>query len=255
MLKTLQLHKINPTHFVIGALAFLFGLNIYLSSIISITFMYQLIVVAGTMLTIELSIHFLKEQKRFFITNAAISSLIIAGIMDDQTPILYLVAMGAIASLSSELLRTNNRPIFNPAAFSLVLAALANTSIHYIWWINNPMVIVLPLSFLLITLTNKWHTILGFVAPLLLVYIYQNLSRDGLMINLINHIYALAFFVGVMLIEPRTSPIYKNDQYIFGLVVGISYIFLVQYTRNALLIALLFGNVTALISNKLKLKS
>ncbi len=249
----LSIIKINPVYFLITALIFLFLFNIYLSPIISINSIYQLIIITGTMLILELSIHFLKKQRRFFFENAIISSLIITGIISEQTPIIYLFLIAAIASLSSEMLRMDNRPVFNPAALSLILTSWINPSLNYIWWINHPSAIVIPLICLIIVFTHKERIVFSFLAILLTTHIAKNLNNPELISIFINTIYSLAFFTGVMLIEPKTSPINNKNQYIFGSAVALFYILLNNNINHALLVALIIGNTIALILNKITL--
>ncbi len=215
--------------------------------------LYQFIIVLGAILICETTIHFLKGYHLILYSssNGFISAMIISLLLPPrQVPVLALILIGVITSLSSEFIRHQNRPIFNPTALALIITSFIYSSLAYIWSPNAFLAPTVLLSIIVITLSNRWHLVAGFCAPLLiagLVNIFQsnNYSTFNLLVGAI-------FFMGIMLIEPRSSPLNTHGQVFFGIIIGLSYLFLnSEQLKNPLLLALLIGNIAVPLLNNL----
>ena len=117
-------------------------------------------------------------------------------------------------------IRFHNNPIMNPVAFSLIFTGLIVyliPSIDFVfisWWGASfagiiGTLILLPVILYVGYAFKKFPTIIAFILTLGLIIIVNQ--------ELLEQILSLLFFVGVMLIEIKTSPIKIKEQIIYGI--------------------------------------
>ena len=143
-------------------------------------------------------------------SSAVISGLIIALVLQPGV-LWYVPVFAALAAIGSKyLLRIDGRHIFNPAAFGLMLSAII-FGVYFFWWGAPGTTLVILLGSAITLRYRRLHLILPFLSLQLLIMTvyYGSLSVAALMVNY--------FFVFVMLIEPKTSPVKKRGRIIYGL--------------------------------------
>jgi len=155
-----------------------------------------------------------------------ISVLILFLLFDSLTPGWIFLLLGSATEVGQRFLRFPTGPVLNPAALSVVLISLFTGSLPT-WWATNFGYRIIELMSVAAVLT---FVIAGYVAykyrKLWLVGAGAMAAAVGSLLILNNSpIYmlvdgTLAFFLLVMAIEPKTSPIIKREQVLFGGAVG-----------------------------------
>lgn len=199
--------------------------------------------------------------------SVCISALIIALIVtpvapDDLAGLGFLALVSAWAMASKYLIAIDKRHLFNPAAFG---AALMSIVFHrpVSWWVGDYAILVpvLVLGGVLILSRLRYYEMLGSFAIVALglavangglssfAEVAQSLSRMG--------IHSMFCFFGlVMLTEPRTAPLGRWRQIVYGALVGLlfspfTHIGSYYFTPEA---ALLCGNLFTFFSNKRRVR-
>lgn len=158
-----------------------------------------------------------------------ITGLIIALILSINTPWPYVAGTAAIAILSKHLLVYKKKPIFNPAAFGLLVSILLFQT-EQSWWGafgDLPawmMIFILIGGYMITEKVNKFpqvFTFLGTFFMLLLVmgYFHTGDAADALRPPFIN---AALFFGFFMLTDPPTSPAKYKNQVAFGFITAVA---------------------------------
>jgi Na+-transporting NADH:ubiquinone oxidoreductase subunit NqrB len=195
--------------------------------------------------------------------SACISGLIIALIITPASPgdlaaTGFLVLVSAWAMASKYIIAGGKRHLFNPAAFG---AALMGIAFHRAvsWWIGDNAVL-LPLLVLggAIILTRLRYT--GMLAAFALVVLGISVAHGNLSglagvthsLSMIGIHSMFGFFGLVMLTEPRTAPLGRWRQIVYGALVGLlfspfTHICSYYFTPE---VALLCGNLFTFLSNK-----
>lgn len=136
----------------------------------------------------------------------------------------YAVFAALWAMAAKYLLTLGRRSIFNPAAFGVVLAAMALGS-SVSWWIGGSLY-VLPLVLaggLLIMIKMNVTEMLGAfaAAALLTVAVTSPIANALKSVSDIALHSMFFFFAFVMLTEPRTAPLGRVNRLIYGALVGV----------------------------------
>jgi Na+-transporting NADH:ubiquinone oxidoreductase subunit NqrB len=199
--------------------------------------------------------------------SVCISALIIVLIVTPVAPgdlaaVGFLALVSAWAMASKYIVAIDKRHLFNPAAFA---AALMSLVFHrpVSWWVGD-YAILLPLLVLggaLILARLRYHEMLGSFAVVALglavahgnlsslADVAQSLSRMGL--------HSMFCFFGlVMLTEPRTAPLGRWRQVVYGALVGLlfspfTHVGSYYFTPE---VALLCGNLFTFLSNKRRVR-
>lgn len=181
-----------------------------------------------------------------------ITTLILFLLFDSLLPWWVFLLLGAITELSQYFLRTPMGPVFNPAALGGLLVAFLGYFPS--WWGVNPVPRISLFGAEISVLA--WITALG---AAYVVYRYRKLPVAGSALVALGLSYALLFqtnptyillegtllfFIFVMISEPKTSPVVKRDQYIYGALAGILFsVGLYFHFVEASFIALLVANL------------
>jgi len=199
--------------------------------------------------------------------SVCISALIIVLIITPSAPndlaaAGFLALVSAWAAASKYIVAIDRRHLFNPAAFS---AALMSVAFHrpVSWWVGDYAVLLplLALGGVLILTRLRYFEMLGSFAVVALglsaahgslsgfADVAHSLSRMG--------IHSMFGFFGlVMLTEPRTAPLGRRRQIVYGALVGLlfspfTHIGSYYFTPE---VALLCGNLFTFFSNKRRLR-
>lgn len=191
------------------------------------------------------------RNRRFTVTESSvISGLIIGYVLASDQPrwIFLLASISAIGS--KHIIRIEKKHLFNPAAFGIFLAIiLFGTQTQwkgtYLWYI------LVPAGLYFVYKIRKPEVIIGYGLASLILFGAQAVMQK---INLLNMFgYLSYFYIFVMLIEPKTSPIKPLGKLLFGVGVAILvFIFTEMRAKfDAELCALLAFNSTVPFLNKL----
>ncbi len=220
-----------------------------------------LISVAGAVI-IDLLLMYAKEKKTYFPESGIISGLIIALVLSVELRNWYvLVIAGAIAMLSKHFIVFEQRHIFNPANFGLLLAiALFGSRAAQTWWGASIHFSFFLIGLIILYRLSRFHQWIPFIATVIVLSIAHHFltkNPQNAFVYAMQVITGLLFFSFIMLMEPVTSPQTRKGRMIFGFMVAIIYFFAfnsnIYVLQNySLLGALAFGDLLVPLLNKIK---
>mgnify|MGYP001603795473 FL=1 len=169
---------------------------------------------------VDYGANFLRKQTHFP-TTAVISALIIGIVLTANVWITALAAIVAI--LSKHIIRFKGRHIFNPANFGVLITLLIFNS-YQTWWGATNYVAVIVLGLVIAYKMRRFHLVISFLAvnfilTLLETFILNSDLSAFLSGYLMNG--TMLFFVFVMVMEPKTSPIRRQGRIIFAAMAAI----------------------------------
>ncbi|MBU0548221.1 MAG: RnfABCDGE type electron transport complex subunit D [Candidatus Omnitrophica bacterium] len=146
--------------------------------------------------------------------SSVISALIIGFVLASDNPWWIIVLASLFAISSKHLIRFNKKHVFNPAAFGIFLSILlfgANTQWKgtFFWYI------ILPIGLYFTYKIRKLELIIGYLITALGLFGIQAVLNKVLLINIFG--YLSYFYVFIMLIEPKTTPIKPLAKLAFGI--------------------------------------
>lgn len=214
-------------------------------------------VFVGVILDVILCI--IGKRKRIFPDGALITGLIIGLILGTTTPWTVVGATAAIAVLSKHILRYKKQPIFNPAAFGLLLSILLFQT-EQSWWGSFGDLPAWTIAFLLIggyivaSRVNKFPQVFMFLGiTFALFFVMGQLhvgdAQDALRPPFVN---ATLFFAFFMLTDPPTTPAKAKDQVAFSVIVAVvgTVVYALFGGLTYLFIGLLIGNLFHLVKKR-----
>jgi len=197
--------------------------------------------------------------------SVSISALIIVLIITPPSPthltdVAFLVFVSAWAMASKYMVATRKRHIFNPAAFAAVLIGIGfNHTVS--WWVGDYAVllpVIIAGGALMLTRLRYYEMVTAFAVVVLGTSVaYGDLTLAGVGRSLsVMGIHSMFCFFGlVMLTEPRTAPVGRWRQIVYGALVGLlfspyTHIGRFYFTPE---IAIVCGNLFAFFSNRRRL--
>lgn len=171
--------------------------------------------------------------------------------------IIFIIA-AILAMASKYLLAPYGRHIFNPAAISVVIIALALGQ-YASWWVGTAeMVPIVILGGILVVRKMRrgneiWTFVATVLALLIIIFIVRGNSVPQVYVILKSTLFSSAFFffTFVMFTDPMTSPINKKSQFYFAIAVAIFYVTPQLRFFGVSLVpefALCFGNIFSYLS-------
>ena len=152
------------------------------------------------------------KMKLTSIHSAMISGVIIALLLAPGTDltIIWFASFTAIASKKLFQLQ-NGKHIFNPASFGLLLTTVfLGNKINW-WGLSSPYIIIVLGGIILYRLNR-----LSLVFSYIIFRCIGVLAFNGLDFSIENLMLHNLFFAFIMLIEPKTSPFKRKEQWIFA---------------------------------------
>lgn len=233
MQRTLRIPKVQM--FLALFLIFLVGLWHYKSFLFFQTYFLAVI------FTVSFDLLFLKIRKiNFFPPYAALVTGSIIGLITSPNIAWYQLALVcALAMVSKNFIRFDNKHVFNPAAFGVLFSHIFFGQIVSWWgasWFGfTPLALILLLPvYVSAYKMRRWKNIIAF----LLVYHLLNIN-NGLVFDP-----TVIFFAIVMLPEPMTTPSRTSYQLLFGIFIAVMARFLnLSFLPDVFVPALLLGNL------------
>ena len=161
------------------------------------------------------------------IESVYITALILILIVDPTGPVAnlwFFFWVSVLAMASKYIFALHNKHIFNPAAFAVVVTALAiNQSAS--WWVSSVYLapIVLTGGLALVKKIKRFDMIISFfVVSIIFILFYGFLKETSLILSIKNtFIYTpILFFAFVMFTEPATTPPMRFQRIAYGVAVG-----------------------------------
>ena len=191
------------------------------------------------------------QNKKFSVSESSVvSALIIGFVLASDNP-WWVISLASLFAISSKhLIRFNKKHIFNPAAFGIFLSILffgANAQWEgtFLWYI------LLPVGLYFTYKIRKLELITGYLITALGLFGIQAVLNKVPLIIIFG--YLSYFYIFIMLIEPKTTPVKPLARLIFGMgVAGLIFIFIQAQVRfDSELAALLILNLFVPLLNKI----
>jgi Na+-translocating ferredoxin:NAD+ oxidoreductase RnfD subunit len=193
---------------------------------------------------------YLKDKKLTISESAIISGLIIGFVLASDSRWWVIFAASLLAISSKYLVRINKKHIFNPAAFGIFLSILlfkADTQWKgaYLWYI------IIPAGTYFIYKIRKVELVASYLVAALGLFAIQALLQNTPLGNIFG--YLSYFYIFIMLIEPKTTPLKPKGKIIFGISVAVVIFILTEagISFDVELAALLLLNMFVPFLNKL----
>ena len=206
-------------------------------------FLLALFVSVSTTVMTDGIIHFAKKKRWILSDSSAITGLIIAFVLTSKQPWYLIVIAGVLAIASKHLIRFKKKHIFNPAAFgilvtTIVLSATTQWKGTYQWYI------LIPVGVYFIYRIRKMPLLVSYAVTALGIFALQALMQGVRITNIFG--YLSYFFIFVMMIEPKTTPITSFGKIVFGIIIALGIFILTEIGApfDVELCSLLIGNVT-----------
>jgi len=198
----------------------------------------------------ETALIYLKTRKIALTESSIISGLIIGLVLSSDNPKWIIAFASLSAILSKHILRINQKHLFNPAAFGIFLAVLlfgATTE----WKGTYAWQIVVPFGLYFVYKIKKFEVILGYALAALGLFALQAIAQKVPLLNIFG--YLSYFFIFIMLIEPKTSPLKPQGKILFGMAAGVLIFALTErgIKFDAELCALLSANASVPLLNRI----
>ena len=205
----------------------------------------QFLIAPASAVFFELIFRRLSGRTPYDVRSALISGLIIALVLQPGAA-LYIPVFAAFAAIGSKYaIRFDSRHVFNPANLGLLLSG-ALFGAYFFWWGAEVTWLVILLGALIALRYRRLHLVLIFLAVQFLVLgiHFRSLGAAALMINY--------FFVFVMLVEPKTSPIRKNGRLVYGALTSLiaSLLIIPGAAFDPWLLSLFIANITVPLINR-----
>ena len=176
-------------------------------------FVLSLAIAVVSAVALETGILYFKTKKVQFTESSVITGLITGFVLSSDELWWKCVFAAAAAILSKYLIRLRGKHIFNPAALGIFLSTVilgAGTQWKgtYLWYI------VVPCGLYFAYALRKTGVVIGYALVSFLLFGTQALLQKVAPWHLFG--YLSYFYIFVMVIEPKTSPAKKAEQYAFG---------------------------------------
>ena len=229
----------------------LFGL--YLSFINrDAQFLFALLAAVISAAAVDTALAYLKTKKPEVTESSLISGLIIGFVLSSDSP-LWIICLASIVAIGSKhLVRFKGRHIFNPAAlgiFSVIILLGATTYWKgtYLWYI------LVPAGLYFSSKIRKLEIIFSYFLASLILFGGQAIMQKVNPLNVFG--YLSYFYIFVMAIEPKTTPVTFLGKIVFGTLLAAVIFVLTQagVKFDAELCSLLVLNAAVPVLNKLNL--
>ncbi len=207
------------------------------------------IIAVLTTTILDLFVEYFKSKTWIFPYSALISGLFIGGLLTQNLNWYIYVLAGIIAILSKHLIKFQQKHIFNPANFGVLLVSIIFNASHT-WWVSSPLILVLIFGIFIIWHLRRFDLALSFLVSYYLINsiieLLQGAQIQEIYYTIINGS-VIFFFSMYMLIEPKTNPIQRNQRIVYGILVSVLFIglhFLIP--QHDLPLALAIGNLSGI---------
>ncbi|MBE3570879.1 MAG: RnfABCDGE type electron transport complex subunit D [Bacillales bacterium] len=193
----------------------------------------------------------IEKRKRITVDGGIITGLIISLVLSTAAPWYQVMVATFFAIISKHIFIIHYKPVFNPAAFGLLISFICFSS-EQSWWGGMSLLPIWCLSLILIggyfitKKVNKFPQVLTFLGVYFLLFVLCHLfhltsAREVFRPPLLNSTLFMAFF---MLTDPPTSPAKYKDQIFFSMIAATTSVFLYIMVGGLsyLLIGLLLAN-------------
>jgi len=214
------------------------------------TFLFTTLVAVISALAIEALVLYLKTKTLQITESAIITGLIAGYLLSSDEAWWKFVFASFMAILSKHLIRFQKKHIFNPAALGIfstitLLGASTQWKGTYLWYV------IVPFGLYFAYQLKKTEVVIGYAIISLLLFAAPALLQRVPLGNIFG--YFSYFYIFVMVIEPKTTPLKTMGKYLFGAGTAALIFILTQagVKFDAELFSLLAMNATVPLLNRL----
>jgi len=184
------------------------------------------------------AIEYLRTKTWRISDSGLITGLIIAMVLAPNSSLPLAGLLSVLAIASKYILRINNRPVFNPAAFGLMIGVLFFKAVLGWWGDYYHILTIIAGSILLTNYTGHWKMIFAFLANLSILILGRALISGSSVIDQLYLIVSISsFFIFFMLTDPKTSPLLPDKFIVFGTLAAVGSFISVIFLPSALFVA------------------
>ncbi len=198
-----------------------------------------ILVAVLTALMLDILIGKFRKKNFKFPYSAVISGLIVGSIVSFESPLYVPFLAATVAIISKHALKYKIFHIFNPAALGLLVSFIVFSKSDS-WWATVPM--LMPFLLIIAWKIKKLHIALSF----LIVFVVLTYFTDNIRLQSFGDLLGLPFyFAAIMAVEPKTTPVARSQQILFGVSLSVL-LFLLAFVARipyALFISLLAMNL------------
>ncbi|MFA5300766.1 MAG: RnfABCDGE type electron transport complex subunit D [Lutibacter sp.] len=213
-------------------------------------FLFVILIAVISAVAIEACLSYFKTKILQISESAIITGLIIGFVLSSDGQWWKFMLASFVAIISKYLIGFKKKHIFNPAAFGIFftiifLGAFTQWRGTYAWYI------LIPFGFYFAFKLKKIEVAIGYIIVSLVLFVAQAFLQKIHLGNIFG--YFSYFYIFVMVVEPKTTPLKPLGKYIFGGAVAVL-IFVLTETGvgfDVELLSLLAINVTVPLLNKL----
>lgn len=178
-----------------------------------IAFLVTTFVATISAIAIDSSFIFLKEKKFKINDSSIISGLIIGFVLYSRQPLWIFLLASLFGIGSKHLIKIKGRHLFNPAAFGIFIttiffAAPTQWKGTFLWYILVPFGVYFSYKI------SKLQVLTGYFLTTLFLFGAQALVQRVPLLDIFG--YLSFFYIFVMVIEPKTTPVKPPGKLIFG---------------------------------------
>ncbi|MDD5449377.1 MAG: RnfABCDGE type electron transport complex subunit D [Candidatus Omnitrophica bacterium] len=217
------------------------------------SFLLAVLTAVISALAVEASVLYLKTKTFRITESSVITGLIIGFVLSSGEVWWKFVFASTLAIFSKHLIRFRKQHIFNPAAFGIFLSMILSGAYTqwrgtYLWYI------LVPFGLYFTQKIKKIEVVTGYAIISLVLFGMQALLLKVPLGNIFG--YFSYFYIFVMIIEPKTTPLKPAGKYLFGAgIAALIFILTEAGVRfDAELLSLLAMNATVPLLNKIPLK-
>lgn len=212
-------------------------------------FLFTALIAVISAASIESLILYSKNKKFTLSDSAVISGLIIGFVLANDEPWWKFVLASLLAIGSKYLIRVKKKHLFNPAAFGIFLVTLflgAETQWRgtFVWYI------LVPFGLYFTYRIQKLQLVLAYFLTAVVLFATQAIAQKTSLLLIPS--YLSYFYLFIMLVEPKTTPMRNFGKIIFGTSVAALIFILIQHGAqfDVELFSLLALNLTTPLLNK-----
>jgi Na+-translocating ferredoxin:NAD+ oxidoreductase RnfD subunit len=213
-------------------------------------FLFKAFLAAAAAVIIESLILYFKVKKIQISESPVITGLIIGYVLSADEAWWKFVGVCILAIGSKHVIRFKKKHIFNPAVFGIFIATVL-WGVSTQWKGTYGWYVLIPLGVYFIYKINKIELFIGYAVSSLVLFGAQAYLQKINPLNIFG--YFSYFYIFVMVIEPKTSPIKKTGKYLFGVGLAVLIFLLTEegVKFDAELCALLVLNMFVPLLNKI----
>lgn len=188
---------------------------------------YHFAAASSICIGLDLILAWYRERKIIFPMSGLVSSFGCAVLID--SPVLWPTMLAALfATLSKHLVRLNDRHLFNPNNFGVVIVILAFPD----WAVSGAMrwggqigwsLVLFAIGLLVVQQADRWVASLSYMGSFIFFNVLRSLYFEKPLwlysISLLGP--AMQLFIFYMISDPRTSPNDRRRQAFFGIAIGL----------------------------------